>query len=170
MQQSLAPSRCTLMCCLNFPLSSSTHHHLYLMSADWALLECRTSHLMSSVLPGMQPLFTQHKHHCWNPQAYDVTCNGSNHTGNGPNLKTIMSQCTVKPVLQSKFLISFWHLFNNFLMASCCNWPIKMQGLWEVELSIVGTWHLATPPPPVLAFWLTSLKDSHQKVHKVDKN
>ena len=66
----------------------------------------------------------------------------------------------------TKFFISFWQLFvifYNFLMASHCIWPIKMQGLWEVELSIVGkqTWRLTTPPSPVLAFWLASLTGSH---------
>ena len=30
----------------------------------------------------------------------------------------------------TKFLTTSWHLFRNFLMASHCIWPIKMQGLW----------------------------------------
>ena len=66
------------------------------------------------------------------------------------------------------YLTTFWHLFDNFLMASHCIWPIKMQGLWEAELSIVRkpTWRLRTPPLPFLAFWLASLKGSQQKVVK----
>ena len=68
----------------------------------------------------------------------------------------------------TKFLTTFWHLFDNFLMASHCIWPMKLQGLWEVELSIVGkpTWHLKMPPLnlSVLTFWLARLKGSHQKV------
>ena len=57
-------------------------------------------------------------------------------------------------------------LLHNFLMASRCIWLIKMQGLWEAELSIVGKpkWFLTTLPSPVLAFWLASLKGSLQRI------
>ena len=55
----------------------------------------------------------------------------------------------------AKFLIGFWKLnlyFDNFLMASCCIWPIKMQGLWKAELSVVGkpTKCLTTVTVPLL--------------------
>ena len=71
---------------------------------------------------------------------------------------------------------SFWLVFDNFLTSFYqlpdgihCIWPIKMQGLWEGELPIVGkwTWCLTTLSAPCPAlFWLASLKESHQKVAK----
>ena len=40
--------------------------------------------------------------------------------------------------MQSFWLVfEIWLLFDYILMASRCIWPIKTQGLWEVELSIV---------------------------------
>ena len=64
--------------------------------------------------------------------------------------------------LTTFWLISFWQLSDVFY----CIWPIRMWELWEVELSLVGkpTFHLATPPPTVLPFWLTSLNRSQQTV------
>ena len=68
-----------------------------------------------------------------------------------------------------KFLIDFWHLLDNFLMASPCIWPIKMQGLWEAELTIVAkpTGRLTTPPPTVLTFWLASKETARKSFRKI---
>ena len=56
------------------------------------------------------------------------------------------------------FFYNFWHVLDNFLMASHCIWPIIMQGLWEAELSIVGK-------PPSFSILIGQFK-SHQKVVK----
>ena len=72
---------------------------------------------------------------------------------------------------------SSWLLCDNFLTfcwqlkdGSQCNWPIKMQGLWEAELSFVGkpTWRLTNPTPfgTAFSFWLVSWIRSYQKVVK----
>ena len=68
----------------------------------------------------------------------------------------------------TKFLMSFdnlfLHLFDNFLMASHCIWPIKMI--------VVGkpTCCLTSLSPPVLTFLSASLNVNHQKdVTKLSK-
>ena len=93
----------------------------------------------------------------------------------GYNLQYVFSLVTITSLLQSsmsnhdhltKFFIRFGHLFN-FLMASRCIWPFKIEGLWGAEVPIVGkpTSYLTTlTPPPVFAFWLASFKGSHQEV------
>ena len=56
-------------------------------------------------------------------------------------------------------------------MVSFYNCSIKIQGLWEAELSIAGkqTWGLTTLPP-VLKFWLASLKEDTRKLLKSYKS
>ena len=88
----------------------------------------------------------------------------------------LQSRASINRGHPTKFLLdfdNFWHLYDSFLMVSLCNSPIKMQGLWEAELSNVGkpTWRLTTPPSPILAFWLASLKGRHQTaVKKMPQN
>ena len=67
----------------------------------------------------------------------------------------------------TKFLINFWHLFDNVLMSFVSTAQSKCKN-YEVEMSCstFAFWQLTSPPPTVLAIWFASLNGSHQKVFK----
>ena len=62
----------------------------------------------------------------------------------------------------TEFLINVWQFPDGFRF----NWPIKMQELWEAEMSSSTFAFWQSPPPTVLAIWFASLNGSHQKVFK----
>ena len=76
------------------------------------------------------------------------------------------SEESALPLPLDKDFINFWQLFDGFHF----NWPIKMQELWEAEMSssTFVFWQLIhLSVPPTVFFLFACLNESHQKVFKI---